>query len=64
MTNLCIRPQTFNAPQTEMLVGTAVVVAQLTASDTTGPGFESSHRQLLLNILTANCKDENKKRPI
>ena len=43
-------------------------MAQLTArfsSVTRGPRFESSHRQILLNMFTAVCrKDENKeKRP-
>ena len=38
-------------------------VGRAVASDTRGPGFESSHRQLLLNIyllLTVCRKDENK----
>ena len=38
-------------------------VGNAVASDTRGPGFESSHRQLLLNnylLLTACRKDENK----
>ena len=42
-------------------------VGRAVAYDTSGPGFESSHRQLLLNIhllLTVCGKDENKeKRP-
>ena len=42
-------------------------VGRAVAYDTRGPGFESSHRQLLLNIyllLTVCRKDENKeKRP-
>ena len=42
-------------------------VGGVVAYDTRGPGFESSHRQLLLNIyllLTVCRKDENKeKRP-
>ena len=40
-------------------------VGRAVASDTRGPGFESSHRQLLLNIylLLAVCrKDENKEK--
>ena len=40
-------------------------VGRLVASDTRGPGFESSHRQLLLNIyllLTVCRKDENKEK--
>ena len=39
-------------------------VGRVVASNTRGPGFESSHRQLLLNIyllLTVCRKDENKK---
>ena len=38
-------------------------VGRAVASVTRGPGFESSHRQLLLNIyllLTVYIKDENK----
>ena len=38
-------------------------VGRAVAYDTRGPGFESSHRQLLLNIyllLTVCRKDENK----
>ena len=38
-------------------------VGRAVASNTRGPGFESSHRQLLLNIyllLTVCTKDENK----
>ena len=42
-------------------------VGRAVAYDTRGPGFDSSHRQLLLNIyllLTVCRKDENKeKRP-
>ena len=42
-------------------------VGRAVAYDSRGPGFESSHRQLLLNIyllLTVYRKDENKeKRP-
>ena len=42
-------------------------VGRAVAYDTSGPGFESNHRQLLLNIhllLTVCRKDENKeKRP-
>ena len=40
-------------------------VGRAVASDTRGPGFESSHRQLLLNIyllLTVCRKDENKEK--
>ena len=40
-------------------------VGRAVASDTRGPGFESSHRQLLLNIyllLTVCGKDENKEK--
>ena len=40
-------------------------VGRLVASDTRGPGFESSHRQLLLNnylLLTVCRKDENKEK--
>ena len=40
-------------------------VGRVVASDTRGPGFESSHRQLLLNIyllLTVCRKDENKEK--
>ena len=40
-------------------------VGSAVASDTRGPGFESSHRQLLLNIyllLTVCRKDENKEK--
>ena len=40
-------------------------VGRAVASDTRGPGFESSHRQLLLNIylLLPVCrKDENKEK--
>ena len=40
-------------------------VGRAVASDTRGPGFESSHRQLLLNIyllLTVCWKDENKEK--
>ena len=32
------------------------------ASDIRGPGFESSHRQLLLNMFTVCIKDENKRK--
>ena len=41
------------------------VVDRGVASDTRGPGFESSHRQLLLNIyllLTVCRKDKNKEK--
>ena len=41
------------------------VVGRGVASDTRGPGFESSHQQLLLNIyllLTVCRKDENKEK--
>ena len=40
-------------------------VGRAVASNTRGPGFESSHRQLLLNIyllLTVCRKDENKEK--
>ena len=40
-------------------------VGRAVAYDTRGPGFESSHRQLLLNIyllLTVCRKDENKEK--
>ena len=40
-------------------------VGRAVASDTRGPGFESSHQQLLLNIyllLTVCRKDENKEK--
>ena len=40
-------------------------VGRAVASDTRGPGFKSSHRQLLLNIyilLTVCRKDENKEK--
>ena len=40
-------------------------VGRAVASDTRGPGFESSHRQLLLNaylLLTGCRKDENKEK--
>ena len=40
-------------------------VGRAVAYDTRGPGFESSHRQLLLNIyllLTVCRKDENKRK--
>ena len=30
-------------------------VGRAVTSDTRGPGFESSHRQLLLTIFTVNC---------
>ena len=41
------------------------VVGRAVASNTRGPGFESSHQQLLLNIyllLTVCRKDENKEK--
>ena len=40
-------------------------VGRAVASNTRGPGFESSHRQLLLNnylLLTVCRKDENKEK--
>ena len=40
-------------------------IGRAVASNTRGPGFESSHRQLLLNIyllLTVCRKDENKEK--
>ena len=40
-------------------------VGRVVASDTRGPGFESSHRQLLLNsylLLTVCRKDEHKEK--
>ena len=42
-----------------------LAVGRAVAYDTRGPGFESSHRQLLLNIyllLTVCGKDENKEK--
>ena len=43
----------------------ALVVAQLVASDTRGPGFEFSYRPLLLNnyLLFVEMTEINKKRP-
>ena len=48
-----------------MLGSCCGAVGRAVASNTRGPGFESSHRQLLLNIylLLAVCrKDENKEK--
>ena len=49
-----------------MLMGSGCgAVGRVVASNTRGPGFESSHRQLLLNIyllLTVCRKDKNKEK--
>ena len=48
-----------------MACNDALVVAQLVASDTIGPGFEFSYRPLLLNnyLLFVEMTEINKKRP-
>ena len=37
------------------------IVDSAVASDTRGPGFESSHRQQLLNMFTVNCLQKRRK---